>query len=120
MNEKRMIGDVGEDAVCSYLRRRFYRIVARTYFCKMGEIDIIASRGSRLCFVEVKTRSPDAVDRPAAAVDIRKQRKIILTAQRYLQQNPTNAFLRFDVAEVTAKDGRVMNINYIQNAFECE
>ena len=38
------------------LRAKAYRIVARNYKCRMGEIDIIARRGRVLVFVEVKYR----------------------------------------------------------------
>ena len=38
------------------LRLKAYRIVARNYKCRLGEIDIIARRGRVLVFVEVKYR----------------------------------------------------------------
>jgi putative endonuclease len=43
------------------LRLKFYRILARRYKTPAGEIDLIARRGKRLAFVEVKLRrSQDA------------------------------------------------------------
>ena len=38
------------------LRLKFYRILARRYKTPVGEIDLIARRGKRLAFVEVKLR----------------------------------------------------------------
>ena len=38
-------GAWGEDCAAAYLRRRGYRILARNYSCRFGEIDIIAAAG---------------------------------------------------------------------------
>ena len=36
-------GAWGEECAAAYLRRRGYRILARNYSCRFGEIDIIAA-----------------------------------------------------------------------------
>ena len=36
-------GAWGEECAAAYLRRRGYRILARNYSCRFGEIDIIAT-----------------------------------------------------------------------------
>ncbi len=51
---------------------------------------------------EVKTRSPDPLAAPAAAVTPAKQRRLIRTAEYYLQHTgQSDEPVRFDVAEVT-------------------
>ena len=50
-------GTWGEALVADYLRDRSYRLVAHSYHCRFGEIDLIAWDGDTLCFVEVKTRT---------------------------------------------------------------
>ena len=42
-------GAWGEDYAAAYLRRHGYRILARNYSCRFGEIDIIASTGTMSC-----------------------------------------------------------------------
>ena len=117
MNIKRLSGDVGENAVVKWLSRRRYKIISRNFFCRFGEIDIIAQKGGCICFVEVKARSQGAWERPASAVDIHKQRRIITTAQQFLTENPSELQPRFDVAEVFLDNGKAGKINYIENAF---
>lgn len=119
MSSKAKIGDIGERAVSRYLRFRFYKIIARNYNCRWGELDIVAKRGKCLCFIEVKTRGEGSFGRPADAVDRVKQAKIIKSAYYFLKKNQyySEFMRRFDVAEVYINDNKV-KINYIQNAFE--
>lgn len=48
------IGTIGENAAVVFLGRRGFRIVRRNYWKPWGEIDIIAEKGDRVHFVEVK------------------------------------------------------------------
>ena len=64
MNAKKLTGDWGEACVAAYLRRNGYRIEASQFRCRMGEVDLIASRDGVLCFVEVKTRTNLSVGLP--------------------------------------------------------
>lgn len=63
-----------------------YRIVGRNVKTRAGEIDIIAVRGSRLAFVEVKRRlTRDAVE---AAVSGRQAARIRNAADYWLAHRP--------------------------------
>ncbi len=53
--EKRKVGDIGENCACAFLEKRGFRIVERNYLRKWGEIDIVAEKGGRVHFVEVKS-----------------------------------------------------------------
>lgn len=50
-------GLAAEWAAIACLRLKGYRILARRYLVKGGEIDIIARRGATIAFVEVKLRA---------------------------------------------------------------
>lgn len=71
----------------------------RNYRCKLGEIDLIMQHKDTLVFVEVRLRSHQGFANAAESVTIRKQQKIINTAQYYLQQHQLTdkANCRFDV-----------------------
>ena len=49
----RSVGTWGEAQVANYLRQKKFRLVAHSYRCRFGEIDLIAMDGNTLCFVEV-------------------------------------------------------------------
>ena len=117
MNERRALGDRGEQAVTEYLLARGYRLLARNYRCRGGEIDLIAAAPEgTLCFVEVKTRSPGAIALPRESVTAAKQRRIRTAAGLYLAYRQLDCPCRFDVAEVyPGPEGA--RIEYIISAF---
>jgi putative endonuclease len=112
------IGRWGEQAVAGWLAQRGYRLLARNWRRREGEIDIIALEGTTLVFIEVKTRRSETFGAPEEGIDTRKQRQLTRLAQRYLDENPTLAFdsCRFDVVVVDLSGNRPRFRHY-PNAF---
>lgn len=110
-------GNLGENEACKYLKKKSYKIMERNYRKKCGEIDIIAQKGDKIAFVEVKTRSKTDYGEPAEYVTYNKQQKIKKTALFYIGENDIDADFSFDIAEVFIDDKKVLSINYIENAF---
>ena len=114
----RSVGTWGEAQVANYLRKNRYRLVAHSYPCRFGEIDLIAMDGKTLCFVEVKTRSNLSMGLPREYVNAAKQERIRKTALFYLSEKELDCPMRFDVAEVyQSGSGALERIEYIKNAF---
>ena len=61
-NKMNKIGKFGEDIACLFLKKHGYKIMERNYLKKWGELDIIAKKAKKLCFVEVKTVSCEMLD----------------------------------------------------------
>ena len=101
--ERAALGALGERLASEHLERQGYRILERNFRCRMGEIDLIARRGSELVFGK------------------EKQRRLRLTAEYYLSARPWAQDLqaRFDVIEVYAPRGTEENCSVCQleNAF---
>ena len=85
---KKMRGRKGEDLACNYLVSRGYRIIDRNFRSKGGEIDLIGVKGRKISFIEVKARSSTDYGMPRDAVDYRKRRRLLNTAQFYLKIHP--------------------------------
>lgn len=116
--QRRKAGNIGEDAVCGFLVRHGYEIIKRNFTVRGGEIDIIAVKADIIAFVEVKTRTIGSMTSAEEAVDFRKQRLIIRTAQAYLQNVAQPLQCRFDVAAVETEGGKVKKLRYYVNAFD--
>jgi len=119
--DRRERGRLGEESAAAYLRRHGYKILDMNYKCRMGEIDIIASKRSVLAFVEVKLRKSADFGAAREFVTPAKQERIKLTASMWLAANETELQPRFDVIEIYAPDGdqlRVRKIEHLKDAFQ--
>ena len=98
MSEKRSKayrhGLFAETVAVLLLRLKGHRIVARRYKTPVGEIDLVALKGKRLAFVEVKRRK--TVDEAAFSVTAKQRRRIVRAAQYWLASHP--AFAGHDIA----------------------
>ena len=93
LTEKRKLGNLGEDIACKFLMKRGFWISGRNYLKKWGEIDIVAQKGGKTYFVEVKTVSREnllavrrATDEYRAEDNIHpwKLKRLARTIQSYL------------------------------------
>lgn len=116
MLNSQKVGLLGEIYAARYLRDLNYRILSANYKSKTGEIDIIATDGSFLCFVEVKTRQVGTMLPPSSAVDYEKQKNIKSTAYFYKQITKNSLPDRFDIIEIVMQ-GEQYTVNHIKDAF---
>ena len=115
-DNRRRTGARYEQSAARYLEDLGYVILEKNFRYRGGEIDLIAMEKDVLIFCEVKYRSGSSASAALEAVDIRKQRQIIRTAQYYLMKHPQmlQMVMRFDVIGITGTGG----IAHIENAFE--
>ncbi|MBR6360452.1 MAG: YraN family protein [Clostridia bacterium] len=115
---KNKSGVWGELFTARYLRDNGFKIITSNYSCRFGEIDLIAMKDDILCFVEVKTRAQDTLNRPMEAVDEDKQNKMRMTADSFLSYSKLKNAVRFDVCEVWLdEESKPVKLNYITGAF---
>ena len=101
---KNTIGKLGEEATRKYLIENGYKIIETNYYCRFGELDIIALDGKCLVFIEVKTRTNDKYGMPQNAINYWKKKHLELTARNYIDHKRMGNYIaRFDVVEVLAK-----------------
>lgn len=113
-----MLGTLGEQAACDALLAGGYRIVARNYRVRDGEIDIVCERDGVLAFCEVKTRTSALFGLPEEAVTAAKRRRLRRLAAEFLHRERQRArAVRFDVFSITVSDGQVTELRHIVNAF---
>ncbi len=101
-------GQRWEELAARHLEAAGYVVRERNFRGRTGEIDLIASHGGVLCFVEVKGRRGTGFGQPAEAVTRDKQRRIARAAEEYLRRRrfPPSTRCRFDVVAILDRGGR--------------
>lgn len=96
---KHLLGQWAEQTALLFLQSQQYQYVNKNYHSRFGEIDLIVKRDNELVFVEVKARSAGSYAEACEVISYSQQRKIIKTAQFFLQRYPNyyNFDCRFDV-----------------------
>lgn len=106
-------GDAAEDRALHYLQQHGLTLMQRNFRCRGGEIDLIMQEAAVLVFVEVRKRADTRHGGAAASVTARKQARLIIAAQVFLQRYRMPPACRFDVIAI---DGNT--IEWLKNAIE--
>lgn len=118
--EKQKVGAWGEDMAAAFLVRQGFTIIERNWRTRWGEIDIIASRGQHLHFVEVKTRLGLGHGQPEEAVHYYKISRLLQAAKLFLawRQPPFDDFQFDSVGVVVNKQRQTVRLKYCANIAE--
>ncbi len=123
---RRRHGEIGERIAEEHLANRGYRIVARNFRTRYGELDIIAADDRALVFCEVKTRIAGTRNGPAGPLDAigpRKRERLRRMATQWLaeapaEERPWRSHLRFDAIGVTlTPSSRLLALEHLEEAF---
>ena len=111
-------GAAGERRAVLYLRLHGYRILERNYLFGHKEIDIIASKGDTIAFIEVKSRNNASI-RPMSSVNREKRANALSASGAYIAAHGIHdRIIRYDVIEVDlGKKLYFHSVTHIKNAF---
>jgi len=137
MARNKQTGSLGEKIAERYLEKRGYKVLAKNWQNKWGEIDIVAEKNKVIHFVEVKTlhsaqakpfrsASPGpAWDKqgeaflPEDEIGQKKKKQLLKMAQIYLSANRLrlNTPCQIDILAVELKNGQT-KIRHLENVIE--
>ena len=105
------LGIYWEDAVTRFLETGGYNIIAKRFAVKGAEIDVIATKGTSIIFIEVKYRNKFADYE--GIVSIAKFHRIFRASEIFFQKNSKLQVFspRFDIIFIS-KD---LTVNHIEN-----
>ena len=103
-----LFGFSAEDRAVSWLEENKFKIIARNFHSRFGEIDIIASKDEILHFIEVKATSGDYC--AASRVTPAKMSKILKAIDYYILTNEICDDWQIDLIEIYPQ-----RINFINN-----
>lgn len=104
-NQKVKTGQWGERVAVKYLLDHGYRIVATHVWYRDGEVDVVATKGGVLFFIEVKTRATERYG-AAEAVTYGKRARLMRAAQRFcMSRGLAGVPCQFDCLVVLGRAG---------------
>ena len=111
------VGRQAEQLAFEFLQERGLQPVARNFYCRGGEIDLIMLDQACLTFVEVRFRASRRFVAASQTVDCHKQRKIIRTAAMFIARNSrfSTRTMRFDVIAIEGTTAD--SVDWIKDAF---
>ena len=116
MINNRKIGNFGEDLAVNFLERKGYRILARNYYIRGGELDIIAEQRDEVVFVEVKTRLSNIYGYPEEGVTFLKQEKMARAIRAYMGDSIHEKYFRIDIIAIEIdRETKRASIRHIKN-----
>lgn len=95
-------GRIGEEKAAAYFRTLGYIIIKRNWRDgKFGEIDIVAESKQDIVFVEVRTRSRDALLSGLESIDLYKLTRVKNAAEQFMKRFNSKLPYRVDAVELT-------------------
>lgn len=82
-----IIGKNYENKALEFLVKKGFTLCCKNYRGSLGEIDLIVKKDDLIIFVEVKYRKNSNFGKAAESVNIKKGKKIYVTALEYLENN---------------------------------
>jgi len=119
-------GRAGERHAQRHLVAAGFRLIERNYRTRFGELDIVAVRGDRLVFCEVRARvcaPPAGVAMALESIGPDKRRRLRAMARQWLAESPVAAgpgvdVLRFDAIGVAVDArGSLLALEHVEDAF---
>jgi len=108
-------GQVGEDVVVEWLKKKGFKILERNFRSRWGEVDVVVEKNEVIVFVEVKTKSGERFGEPWEMVNRKKLEQIKRMAKMWCKKNKWDGACRIDVVGVWLDYGRVEKIKHWEN-----
>lgn len=114
-------GQDAEDQALEFLQGQGLQLLTRNWRCKGGELDLVMLDADTVVFVEVRYRLHAQFGGALGSIDGRKQQRLVLAANFFLQHEPRWAKhpCRFDAVALQGRGHAGQPLQWLKNAFEC-
>jgi putative endonuclease len=115
MAEHNELGKEGEELAAQWLVKNGYTLLQRNWRHSYHEIDIIATKGKFLHFVEARKKSP--FGNPEDSVTKKKFKNLQRAADEYLFLYPGHKWIQYDILSITLKGNGEAEYFLIEDVF---
>ena len=118
MAEHNEFGKLAEDLSADFLAKNGHKILVRNFRFQHHEIDIISEFKDIIVVTEVKARSYNTLIEPQEAVNKKKIKSIVVTADFFMTENQIDKEVRFDIITLLPDKTGALQITHIEDAFQ--
>lgn len=115
---EKSLGQIGEEVAVEYLRKNGYKIIERNYRKLWGEIDIIAQKGNKIVFFEVKTLkgfNGEFSFLPEESIKRNKKIRLKKTIESYLKERKIISEYQLDVIGILFNQEKKCKLRHTKN-----
>ena len=95
------LGKEGEEKAAQWLVTKGFTLLHRNWRHSYHEIDIIATKGKFLHFIEVKARKASSLGNPEDSVTKKKFKNLQKAANEFLFLNPGYNWIQYDILSIS-------------------
>lgn len=117
MTNNNNTGVLGENLAVDYLLKKGFSILHRNWRHRHWEVDVIATLGNTLHFIEVKTRRTKKFGFPEEDVSKKKLENLINAAEEFLFLNPEWKRLQFDILSINLSKNSPAEYFFIEDVY---
>jgi putative endonuclease len=111
------LGKEGEQMAVKWLSEHGYEILHCNWRHSHYEVDIVATKGNFLHFVEVKARNFSPFGYPEDSVTKKKFKNLQKAADEYLFLNPGHQWIQYDILSITLHRDKEAEYFLIEDVF---
>lgn len=112
------IGAEAERAAVAWLRERGFLIMDTNWRSGRDELDIVASRGDTVHFVEVKCRKAGGLTSPEEAITPAKAKNLLRAANAYISAHGIESYCSVDLIAADLMPDGSIDIRYVPGAVQ--
>jgi putative endonuclease len=110
-------GQHGEELAATWLKEKGYELLHRNWRHSHYEVDIVATKGKFLHFIEIKTLNAPALGHPEDSVTKKKFKNLQKAADEYLFLNPGHQWIQYDILSITLHRDKEADYFFIEDVF---
>jgi putative endonuclease len=110
-------GKAGEQLAATFLQKLGYTLLDLNWRHHHWELDIVATRGNTLHFVEVKTRTSLLFGYPEEHISAKKMKHLKNAACHYHYLHPQFKNIQFDVIAINFVNGKDPAVYYMEDVY---